>query len=199
MSEPMGLREFGRHVGLSGEGVRKAIKTGRIPPAALGQVTLSTGKTRPAIIDVELARKALGVNTKSQMQRDPKVLSENRRAVARGQDPKPPRAAPAAEAEPPPDQGMRAGQSIPTITESNQKIAAAKAQMALLELNEKKGKLVDAEKFLGKYLPMITAARTKIMGVPTKAKQRIPHLTASDVEALEEMIAEAFGDVADGR
>ena len=195
MSEPMGLREFGRLVGLSGEGVRKAIKTGRIPPAALGTVTLSTGKTRPAIIDVDLARQSLGANTDERKQRDQRVLSENRARVARGQDPKPPRA-PADDAG---DSQLRAGQGLPTIVESNQKIAAAKAQMALLELNEKKGRLVDAEKFLSRYTPMIAASRTKIMGVPTKAKQRIPHLTAADVEALEEMIAEALTEIADGR
>lgn len=196
----MGLREFGRHVGLSGEGVRKAIKTGRIPPAALGEVTLTTGKTRPAIINVALAVSALGKNTDQNQQRDKRVLSENRRAVSMGHEKPHPRgggtAAPAAEA---PDPGMRAGQQLPTITESNQKIAAAKAQMALLELNEKRAKLVDADQVTAKFTNLITAARNKILGVPSEAKQRMPHMTMDDIEVLEDLLAEALAEVADGR
>lgn len=198
MTEPMGLREFGRHVGLSGEGVRKAIKTGRIPPAALGEVTLSTGKKRPAIIDVALAQSALGKNTDQNQQRDKRVLSDNRRAVALGQ-PKPHQRGGGAEGEQQQDPGMRAGAQLPTITESNQKIAAAKAQMAVLELNEKKGTLVNAEQVIAKYTGLITAARNKILGVPSEAKQRMPHMTMDDIEILEDLLAEALAEVADGR
>lgn len=54
------LREFGRSIGVSGEAVRKAIKSGRIPAAALG-TNASNG--RPEIRDPDLARRSWGDNT----------------------------------------------------------------------------------------------------------------------------------------
>lgn len=54
------LREFGRSLGVSGEAVRKAIKTGRIPKDALGT---NKKNGRPEIINAALARQAWGDNT----------------------------------------------------------------------------------------------------------------------------------------
>lgn len=196
----MGLREFGRLVGLSGEGVRKAIKTGRIPAAAMGTVACSTGKLRPAIVDVALARSSLSGNTDPTWQRDRKVLSDNRRAAALGEAP-PPRAAAEVETEDDRPAGKPAAKGknsdgLPPIVESNQRIAAAKAQIAVLELNERRGKLVNAEAIRIRLTTMITTARAKMLGIPTKAKGRIPTLTVHDIETLEELIVDALTELA---
>jgi phage terminase Nu1 subunit (DNA packaging protein) len=46
---------------------------------------------------------------------------------------------------------------------------------------------------------MVTAAKTRLLGVPSKAKARIPTLTVRDIEALEDLIAEALEELSLGR
>lgn len=202
----MGLREFGRWVDLSGEGVRKAIKTGRIPPNLVGERAVGAGGRKwPVILDPQAARAALGVNTNEAQQRDRAVLAENRRRVAHGQ-PKLPTAGTAgvdpAEDMPAAGVGKAGGQAgkrdVPTQAESNAIAAAYKARMAKLEYEERVGKLVSAAEIKAGIVGLITAAKTKILGVPSKAKSRIPTLSVGDLEILEELLAEAMEELSAG-
>jgi len=43
----------------------------------------------------------------------------------------------------------------------------------------------------------VTLARTKIMGIPTKAKQRIPDLDTEAVTVLEDIVRETLEDLAE--
>lgn len=200
MTEPMGLREFGRWIDLSGEGVRKAIKTGRIPPALIGERSLSTGRKRPVILDPAAAAAALGANTDSRQQRDTKVLAENRRRVAHGEPKLPPAQIAAGDVDtlppadmPPARAGGQVGKSsVPTQAESNAITAAYKAREAKLDYEERLGKLVKADEIEKTMVTMIRDAATKLRGVPTSAKMAMPHLTVRDVEQLENMIDEAL-------
>lgn len=200
MTEPMGLREFGRWVDLSGEGVRKAIREGRIPAEFVGERTVGNGKKWPVITDPEAARRALGRNTNQAMQRDKAVLSENRARVAKGQPKRPLAEIAAGEAadEPVGAGTLKAGKEIPSQAESNAVAAVYKARMAKLEYEERVGKLVNAEKVKAGVIAMITTSKTRILGVPSKAKARIPTLTVSDIELLEEMLAEAMEELSVG-
>ena len=42
----------------------------------------------------------------------------------------------------------------------------------------------------------ITNAKTKLQGIPSRARQRIPHLTTTDVAELEDLIREVLEDIA---
>lgn len=200
MSEPISLREFGRILGISGEAVRKAVDTGRIPVAAIGEIKLSSGRTRPAITNVELARTAFVRNTDQMQVRTAAQINTGKRAAqaARGEQPRQkqdreriaPVAAPAAPSVPAED-----GKRAPTVNESRQITEAYKARMAKLEYEEKLGKLVDIGKAKGLLAPKIVAARNLLMGVPSKAKTLMPHLTVRDIEKLEELIANALSEV----
>lgn len=57
------LAEFARRLGISAEGVRKAIKSGRIPEHMVGQRELLTGRRVPCILDVDGALAAFAANT----------------------------------------------------------------------------------------------------------------------------------------
>jgi phage terminase Nu1 subunit (DNA packaging protein) len=198
MTEPMGLREFGRWVDLSGEGVRKAIREGRIPAEFVGERTVGNGKKWPVITDPEAARRALGRNTNHAMQRDKAVLSENRARVAKGQPKRPPAEIAAGEvADEPAGAGtLKAGKEIPSQASSNALTAAYKARMAKIEYEERIGKLVNAADIEARLVTMLRSAVTRVRGVPTKAKGRLPHLTVSDIELLEEMIDECLTELA---
>lgn len=185
MSENISLREFGRQIGMSVEGVRKAIKQGRIPAAAIGETTLKTGRKRPCIADTEKAAKALNRNTDHSMKRVPnsEISAAKKRAAATG-----------TEQRPADDESSR----LPSITSSKQLKEVYLARLAKLEFDEKNGRLVNAEHLKIEMTNMITAAKSKLLGVPSKAKGQLTHLTVSDIEYFEELISEALEDIAIG-
>lgn len=194
----MGLREFGRMVDKTGEAVRKAIATGKIPADCVGTRKLKTGPGRlvPVIINPTKAAKCWGQNVDPNQVRDKRVMSESRAAAharARGETPKPP-----TEDESIDVPEVVEGQ-VPSITTSKAITAAYEAKTAKLLYEEKSGKLVNAEQIRLKYFGMIKTAQTKLRGVPTKAKSKIPTLTVRDIEALEELIDEAMQELANGR
>lgn len=207
MAEGMGLREFGRQLGVTAEAVRKAIADGRIPKDCVGQRQIGNkGRVWPVILDPERAASHWGRNRDPSQVRDKAALSAGARrswANRRGEDPLPDDADPGD----PPDEpvaagtGLRAGSSLPDINESKRREAAAKAHMAVLDLKERQGELVNARQVKARLIQMITTAKTRLLSVPSKAKTKIPTLTVDDIETLEEMIVEALEGLAadDGR
>jgi len=200
VAEAISLREFGRLLGISGEAVRKAVDTGRIPVAAIGEITLSSGRKRPAITNVELARTAFIRNTDQNQVRTASQINNGKRVAqaARGEQPRQQadreRIAPVAAVAPPADTGNRA----PSINESKQITEAYKARMAKLEYEKELGKLVEIGKAKAMLAPKIVAARNRLMGVPSEAKTLMPHLSVRDIERLEELIANALTEVSIG-
>lgn len=191
MSQSMGLREFGRWIGVSGEAVRKAIISGRIPASLVGTTTQSTGRKRPVISDPERARAAFGANTDPAFQRDNAKIASGRKAAARGEAPAPDMPA---FGSPPPAAGSRA----PSIVESRAISEAYKARLAKLEYEEKSGKLVNGAEVKIKMAGMVVAARNRLLGLPSKAKGRIPHLTVDEIAILDELVRESLEDCALG-
>lgn len=199
MSDGISLREFGRLVSKSGEAVRRAIQTGKIPASAVGETTLTSGRKRPTIVNVELAAKAWGKNTDPAFVRDPKKLSQGRKAAyARDRGEEPPAEPGDAETGNDDTTSLRAGGEIPSITESRAISEAYKARMARLEYLKMRDQLVDAAEFKIKFVSMVKAAQSKIMAVPGKAKSRIPTLTVRDIELLEDLLSEAMEELANG-
>jgi phage terminase Nu1 subunit (DNA packaging protein) len=212
MSEGVSLREFGRLVGVSGEAIRKAIKTGRIPAHLVGEAELSSGRKVPIIRDADGARVAFTGNTNPVHRQDGARISAGKRsakAAARGDaaaaehhrqalSDTPPVPAPAQRA----DSGVLPAITdgvLPSITESRQVTEAYKARLTRLEFEEKSGKLVDADEFRTKFTTMVATARTRLLGVPSKAKGRIPHLTVDEISVLAELRRDALEEAAGAR
>lgn len=199
MTESMGLREFGRWVDKTGEAVRKAIATGKIPPDCVGEKPLSSGRMVPVITNPEKARKAWGQNVNPNQVRDKQVMSQTRAAAharARGEEPKPQPIVPGGDD----DTGaqLSAGKGIPTIATSNAIDAAYKARIRKLEYEEKSQKLVNADQMKIRMVGMIKGAVNRLRGVPSKAKGSIPTLTVRDIEVLEDLIDEALQELSAG-
>lgn len=195
MAEKISLREFGRRVDLSGEGVRKAIQTGRIPAEFVGEIELKSGRKRPCIVNPAQAAKLFDVMTNPVMQRDRKQIGASMKkahARRRGEE--------AA------DDGDDAAAAtaakelggVPAIAKSNAIKAAYQARREKLAYEKEVGKLVNAEAIKAKMVGMITGVKGKLRGVPTKAKTRIPTLTVDDIEILEDLIDEALEELASG-
>lgn len=192
MSEGISIREFGRRIDMSAEGVRKAIAQGRIPKSCMGEITLSSGRKRPCIIDPEAAAQALDRNTdKTQQRASRETVSKARKAA---EDEKRGRQTRSDEDDLP--RGRNS--NIPTITESKALKEAYLARIAKIDHDEKIGKLVDANKVKIEITNMITAAKNKLLSVPSRARGKLAHLTVDDIEYFEELISEALEELSHG-
>ncbi len=85
---------------------------------------------------------------------------------------------------------------IPDYDESRARTEHLKAELLELDRKQKEGLLVPAADVHSKWLEIITLSRTKILGIPSKAKQRIPDLDATAMSALEDLIRETLEDLA---
>ena len=87
-------------------------------------------------------------------------------------------------------------EAIPDYNESRARTEHLKAELLDLERKEKERILVKAEEVEAKWVEIITMARTKILGIPTKAKQRIPDLDTDAISLLDDIVRETLEDLA---
>lgn len=210
MSDGISLREFGRMVGVSGEYVRRAVADGKIPAAYIGERTVKGGRVWKVITDPERAAAAWSRNRDPSQVRDKGALADG---AKRGWDQRRDGQASRTRAAAPAGKGDRPAPSLPldrdddedvgrdglpAIATSKRKYEDFRAKTAEMEYLQKVGKLVDAEAVKVGYMAMATEVRNKLLGVPSKAKGKIPHLTIAEVEILEDLISAALKKVATG-
>lgn len=87
-------------------------------------------------------------------------------------------------------------ETIPDYNESRARTEHLKAKLLELERQQKEGLLVKAEDVEHEWVEIITRARTKLLGIPTKAKQRIPDLDTDAIGVLDDIVREALEDLA---
>jgi excisionase family DNA binding protein len=80
---------------------------------------------------------------------------------------------------------------------TQRRIEHLKAELLELDRKQKEGVLVKAEEVELKWVEIVTLARTKILGIPTKAKQRIPDLDTDAVSMLEDIVRETLEDLSE--
>lgn len=169
--------EAGRVLGVTRQAVYKAVKEGR----------LSVVRTRDGqeLIDSETLREEWAANTMQKV----------------GVGPKPPMG----ESVFPPERPKRdraltdpePGDIVPDYNESRARTEYLKAELLELERKEKEGLLVRASEVQAKWVEVITISRTKVLGIPSKAKQRIPDLTQDQVVVLEDIVREALEELSE--
>ena len=92
----------------------------------------------------------------------------------------------------------RRTEELPDYNESRARTEWLRAELMELERAEKEGELVRADEVAKAWGDLVAITRTKIMAVPSKAKQRIPEIPADAFVALEEIVREALEDLANG-
>lgn len=90
----------------------------------------------------------------------------------------------------------RTTETIPDYDHSRARTEHLKAELLELERKQKEQILVKAEEVEAKWVEIITLARTKLLGIPTKAKQRIPDLDTDAIGVLDDIVREALEDIA---
>ena len=90
----------------------------------------------------------------------------------------------------------RTQEYIPDYDESRARTEYLKAELLELDRQKKAGKLVPVDEVEAKWLEIVTLARGKMLGIPSKAKQRIPDLDAAAMASLEDIVRETLEDLA---
>ena len=97
------------------------------------------------------------------------------------------------QAPPPPRPG-----DLPAYNESRARSEYEKANLLELERKTKEGQLLRREDAEMGWNQAVNITRTRMLGVPSAAKQRIPHLEIEEVEILTALIREALEELASG-
>lgn len=170
------LRAYARHraerglPGASHTAVQKAIKAGRIRVGLDGK------------IDPEEADRLWVANTDEGHRRGP-AHEPKRPAVV-----EPPASTPLPPLEP--------GDPVPNYQEARARREAAEAALAEIELAEKRVELVPARDVEARLVKEHSQAKTKLLGVPARARHQDPSLTAEHLALFEDLIREALEDLA---
>ena len=171
--EPMHLNAYAKRRGVTHVAVKKAIDTGRLKEC-LVEVG---GKWK--IADPELADREWEANTR------PRVDHAGSGAAPAdgGGEATPEGALDYAE--------VRRRREVELLRQ-----AQVKSESDALDLARRRGELVPLEDVRADVFEAYSIVRTRLLGVPARAKQRLPHLGAGDVATLDELIREALEELA---
>lgn len=179
LPEVMGLREYARHrarLGLPGAthvAVRDAIRSGRL----VASLTADRKKVRSA--------KAADVEWAASTKEDRVPLS----------GPTAPAAAP------PAVPGASEAAAAPPVNElalARARREAAGADLAEIELAEKRGELVRARDIEARLADVFLRCRTRIMGVAARLREQDPTFSGTQLQLVEELLREALEELAGG-
>ncbi len=165
--KPVSLRAYARLRGVSPEAVSKAITDGRL------RESVTRVRGAPKIADPELADREWAANTQP-----------------RGDDP----AAPATA-------GAAGGLADYHTSRSIREAAAARretalAELAELELAERRGELIPAESARADVIAAFSLVKTCLLAVPSRVGQQLPDLAAKVVPVVDGLIREALEELA---
>jgi len=88
--------------------------------------------------------------------------------------------------------------SQPTITESKQKREYYLAEQEKIAYELLVGKIAKTDEIQKKWEGIITLARSKILAIPSKIRQRIPETTFAQYQIMEQIVIEALEDLGSG-
>lgn len=77
-------------------------------------------------------------------------------------------------------------------------LAKVKRESSVLDLEVKRGELIPSAEAREVVFDAFTVVRTKLLGVPSRCRQRIPGLKSQEVQVIEDLIREALEELADG-
>lgn len=89
-------------------------------------------------------------------------------------------------------------EDLPDYTISRARSEFEKANLLELERKTKERQLLRREDVEQAWGQAVNLTRTKLLGVPSTARQRIPHLELEEVELLTALIREALEELASG-
>lgn len=89
-------------------------------------------------------------------------------------------------------------EDLPEYTISRARSEYEKANLLELDRKTKEGQLLRREDVEQAWNAAVNITRTKVLGVPSRAKQQIPHLSPDEVEVVRDLLREALDELAAG-
>lgn len=87
---------------------------------------------------------------------------------------------------------------VPDFNEERARHEREKRLLAELARQEKEGELLRRDDVTTAWTQAVNLTRTKLLGVPSTVKQRIPHLEVEEIEVITGLIREALEELAGG-
>jgi hypothetical protein len=168
--EPLSLRAYAERRNVSVQAVSKAVAAGRLRESVV-QVD-----GQPKIADPEIADREWEANTRPRVDRPP--------AAEQG--------AAATSADEVPDYFVSRARREAAAARRE----AAQADLSELEVAERKGELVSVAKARADVMDKFTIVKTRMLGVPSRLAQRLPHVAVEVVPIVEELVREALEELA---
>lgn len=173
-AKPISLRAYARHRGVSPEAVSKAVKEDRL----VESVVMVDGK--PKIFDLELADLEWKSNTR------PRMGYGSGDDEGDGPDP-----------EMPDETGLPSYEhSVRLRAMHAARREGALADIAEIDVAEKRDELVSVEEARAFMVDKFTVAKTRVLGVPTRIAQRLPELADQVVPVVKELLREVLEELA---
>lgn len=199
MSELVSIREASRRLGVSDTAIHKAIKAERIDAPRDEDRDPSNGRPRlpwPKVRDQYVANSDTSKRSHVGSQGSP-VRANNpppqvKLPTSDRMDEGEPLDAPSA------GEGPKSGRG-PGYAQARAAREVYQARLAKLEYEQKVGKLIDADEVKVAWFKQITAAKTRIMGIPSACKSRCSDLPLDVVATIERVCREALEDLSGGR
>lgn len=90
------------------------------------------------------------------------------------------------------------GEDLPDYNESRARTEFERANLLELERRQKESLLIERKVVEATWATIITTSKTKILGIPSRIRQRIPHLSLEEVELITELVRECLDELAGG-
>jgi hypothetical protein len=84
---------------------------------------------------------------------------------------------------------------LPPYTESQARKAYEQANLLELERKQKEALLLPADEVERAWADTVAIAKTKLLAVPSRLRQRIPHLTLEEIAIAENLIRESLEEL----
>jgi phage terminase Nu1 subunit (DNA packaging protein) len=85
------------------------------------------------------------------------------------------------------------------LQRSRSRLEMAKAQLAELDLAERRGEILDAREVEARMVSVFSSCRVKLLGIPSRVRQQDPTLTKGQLALIEATIREGLEDLAGTR
>jgi phage terminase Nu1 subunit (DNA packaging protein) len=97
--------------------------------------------------------------------------------------------------------GARFGDAadVASGTAARARLATAQASLAETKARVLGGSLLEAEAVQREWSAILSGIRARLLAVPSRAAQRLPHMTAHDVGEVDREIRDALTELGEGR
>lgn len=184
-ASPITLTAYAARRGVSKMAVSRAVKGGRLRASVARDE-----RGRPMISDPDLADREWEAST--DLSKAPGYVKERESARAA----QTPDLAPAPPAPDPTQSSGDAGAPANlSLGEESAREKFWKANLAELDFRKRSGELVEAREMTDRIADVFTRVRARLLALPTRTRQQLPHLTVADVGAVDVMVREALEEL----